>query len=136
MRNSGPFLVIRLSFTSRTKNSVCLLFDFSKGFLQTRRGLRLLNHRFLTRIRGRLGLFPCFTPSHTPFPRQKVCSTSEKIPLPRAIFARSNYQTKKISKLTFRREKKMQWGPTCCVTHGVYSGKKLNTVSARSAERD
>ena len=28
----------------------------------------------------------------------------------------------------------MEWGPTCCVTHGVYSGKKLNTVSARSAE--
>jgi hypothetical protein len=36
MRNSGPFFVIRLSFTSRTKNSVCLLFDFSKGFLQAR----------------------------------------------------------------------------------------------------
>ena len=68
MRNSGPFFVIRLSFTSRTKNSVCLLFDFSKGFLQARRGLRLLNHRFPTRIRDRLGLFSCFTPSHTPFP--------------------------------------------------------------------
>jgi hypothetical protein len=27
----------------------------------------------------RLGLFSCFTPSHTPFPRQKACSTSEKI---------------------------------------------------------
>ncbi len=36
MRNSGPFFVIRLSFTSRTKNSVYLLFDFSKGFLQVR----------------------------------------------------------------------------------------------------
>jgi hypothetical protein len=31
MRNSGPFFVIRLSFTSRTKNSVCLLPDFSRG---------------------------------------------------------------------------------------------------------
>ncbi len=29
-------VVIRLSFTSRTENSVCLLFDFSKGFLQAR----------------------------------------------------------------------------------------------------
>ncbi len=36
MRKSGPFFVIRLSFTSRTKNSVCLLFDSSKGFLQVR----------------------------------------------------------------------------------------------------
>ena len=31
MRNSGPFFVIRLSFTSRTKNSVYLLSDFSRG---------------------------------------------------------------------------------------------------------
>ena len=31
-------------------------------------GLRLLTHRFPIRIRGRLGLFPCFTTSHTPFP--------------------------------------------------------------------
>ncbi len=36
MRNSGPFFVSRLSFTSRTENSDCLLFDFSKGFLQAR----------------------------------------------------------------------------------------------------
>jgi hypothetical protein len=68
MRNSGPFFVIRLSFTSRTKNSVCLLFDFSKGFLQARRGLRLLNHRFPTRIRGRLGFFPASPPPTLPFP--------------------------------------------------------------------
>jgi hypothetical protein len=31
VRNSGPFFVIRLSFTSRTKNSVWLLFGFPKG---------------------------------------------------------------------------------------------------------
>ncbi len=63
-----------------TDEKFCLLlFDFYKGFLQARRGLRLLTHRFPTHIQGHLGLFPCFNPSHTPFPRQKTCSTSEKI---------------------------------------------------------
>ncbi len=34
--------MIRLSFTSRTKNSVCLLFDFSKGFLNESLSIRIL----------------------------------------------------------------------------------------------
>jgi hypothetical protein len=70
MRNSGPFFVIRLSFTSRTKNSVCYFLISTN--LQVRCGLRLLTHRFPTRIQGHLGLFSCFSPSTLPFPGRKL----------------------------------------------------------------
>ncbi len=57
-----------------------LTFLFLEGVPGGVCGLRLLTHIFPTRIRGRLGLFPCFTPSHTPFPtivqHQNTCKTS------------------------------------------------------------
>ncbi len=77
MRNSGVFFVIRLSFTWRTKNSVWLLFDFSKGVPAGARGLRLLTYRFSTRIRGSSLPFPLL---HTlPQSLSHTCSTSNKI---------------------------------------------------------
>jgi hypothetical protein len=52
-----------------TDEKFCLLaFWFLKGVTGGACVLRLLTHRFPTRLRGRLGLFSSFTPSHTPFP--------------------------------------------------------------------
>ncbi len=73
---------------------------FLKRFLLVYAGdLRLLTHRFPSRIRGRL---PCFTLSHTPLRIQ--CATS-------------------LASLADA----VEW-PTCC-TYGVYPGKRLASGS-------
>ena len=61
--------------------------------------------RFRTRIRGRLVLFSYFTLSNTPFPHLITHTTKNLV----FILA--------------------------CLTHGVYSGKRLNSVSVRSMEQ-
>ncbi len=62
------FCVIRLSLTSRTKYCV-LLFDFSKTFVTVRVvwDFSLTDSPMTTHMLGHLGLFVCFTLSHTPF---------------------------------------------------------------------
>ena len=70
--------VTRWGTQDHSSSSVCLSLherkNLSANFLISRgvpagaRDLRLLTHRFATRIRGHLGPFPYFTPSNTPFP--------------------------------------------------------------------
>jgi hypothetical protein len=65
-----PRFPVRLSLTARTKYSASVLtWWFLKGLFADTCVLRLLTGRFLTRIRGRLGPFSCFTLS--PFPSRK-----------------------------------------------------------------
>jgi hypothetical protein len=70
--------------TNRGKVFRVMTDDF-KGVPAGASGLRLLIHRFPTRIRGRLGIFACFTLSHTPFPtlgRHKHHMTKDKVEWP------------------------------------------------------
>ncbi len=121
MRNSGPFFVICLSFTLRTKNSVCLLFDFSKGFLQV-----IVTWGFsLTDFPPTSGVVLVFSPASPP-PTLSFPLTTEFLACKKKI--RTNIPSEKKRHAGGR-------GPTCCVTHGVYSGKRLNTVSVRREER-
>ena len=58
--------ILRLPSVLYYINKVFLVSAFLKEVLAGARGLRLLTHRFPTRMLGRLGLFACFTLSHTP----------------------------------------------------------------------
>jgi hypothetical protein len=101
------------------------------GSCRTGCGLRLLNHRFPTRIRarlrGRLGLFVYFNPDPPtlPFPGRRL-TQHPKNTLTQLFSLLYSFKNKKNKLTNIHREKKIQWGPTCCVTHGVYSGKRLN----------
>jgi hypothetical protein len=83
--------VVCLSLHGRKILSAYFLIS-QRGDISGTRDLRLLIHRFPTLIRGHLDLLSFLPPSHTPFPRQKSYSTSEKIP---------------------------RCGTTCWVTHGM-----------------
>ena len=54
MRNSAPLFPVHLSFTTRTKYSVCLLDDFSKGLMCEIRGL--LNREIFVQLCHRLNV--------------------------------------------------------------------------------
>ena len=92
------FTYVCLSLPGRKILSAYFL--ISRGVPAGARGLRLLTHRFPTRIWGRLGLFPCFTPSHTPF------RTLPGHPTTSAIWSEGEKKIRKI----------------------VFSGKKMETL--------
>ena len=135
-RTTAFWCVVCLSFVFHfTDEKFCLLtFWFLEGVPAGVCDLRLLTHRFPTRIRGRLGLFPSFTPSHTPFPTLDHIKTLTRplpVELPRGFGIKNNLTNIQSEK------KKTLWRdpPEAVRWHGFFSGKRLNNVSVRRVER-
>ena len=124
MRNSGPFLPFRLSFPTRTKYCVWLLLDFSKGRIVGECDLRLLTHRFPTRIRGRLDLSPVSPSPTLPFPHLLNIRTQD-------LFLR-NWPSCFWNKtyVTFRLKKKTRWNDQPCLFECEEHGTSLTLTSS------
>ncbi len=100
--------------TTRMKYCVYLLLDFSKGFLLVLvRPWDFSLTDFPPASGVVLAFFYCFTLSRTPFPTFAPSYSCSLVEI-------------KNTTLTFRLKKKRHM-TTCCVTHGVYSRKRLNT---------
>ncbi len=63
------------------------------------------------------------------------CSTSYTTPLDHCDSLDRLERKNKLTNIPPEKRGHSGVGPTCCVTHGVYSGKRLNTVSTRTVER-